>query len=63
MAVDIWRDMVTLRDVEGTRRQVALDGLKTEMAAAPMPAGTAVLEPEEAEEPIQEIEGGEDLDG
>jgi len=31
VGVDIWRDTVTLRDREGTRRTVALDELKTEV--------------------------------
>ena len=31
VSVDIWRDTVTLRDREGTRRTVALDELRTEV--------------------------------
>ncbi|MSR36573.1 MAG: hypothetical protein EXR95_08015 [Gemmatimonadetes bacterium] len=41
VAVDIWRDMVTLRDVDGARRTVALEALKGEMAGAPLAVGAA----------------------
>jgi len=34
VAVDIWADTVTLRDLEGTRRVVGLEELRQEMAAA-----------------------------
>src|SRR5687768_6427080 len=44
VTVDIWRDLVTLRDVEGARRTVALESLKGEMAGAPMPVGVAPSE-------------------
>jgi cell fate regulator YaaT (PSP1 superfamily) len=44
VTVDIWRDLVTLRDTEGARRTVALDALKGEMAGAPLPVGLAASE-------------------
>jgi cell fate regulator YaaT (PSP1 superfamily) len=37
VAVDIWREAVTLRDPEGARRTVSLDDLRSEMAARPTP--------------------------
>lgn len=42
LAVDIWRDTVTLRSVDGERRTVALDELKAEVASSsgPRPADT-----------------------
>ena len=55
VSVDIWRDLVTLRDSEGARRTVALDSLKGEMAFAPAGAEPAAVE-DEVEEPM---EGGE----
>jgi cell fate regulator YaaT (PSP1 superfamily) len=58
VTVDIWRDMVTLRDPEGARRTVALDALKVEMAAAPSPLGFAP-----AEDEVEEPTGGEDVAG
>ena len=48
--VDIWRDTVTLRDVEGARRTLALEALKGEMAGAPMPIDAAPVEREAPEE-------------
>jgi cell fate regulator YaaT (PSP1 superfamily) len=39
VAIDIWRDTVTLRSSEGERRTVALEDLKREVAAG-SPAGT-----------------------
>ena len=36
VAVDIWRDTVTLRDVEGTRRLVTLEALKGEVSSGPL---------------------------
>lgn len=60
VVVDIWRDTVTLRDLEGTRRTVPLENLKAEMAAAP--AGGAAVREEEPEESVEEIEGGEELE-
>ena len=39
IAVDIWRDTVTLRDAEGTRRSVALEALKGEVATGAFGAG------------------------
>jgi cell fate regulator YaaT (PSP1 superfamily) len=44
VSVDIWRDLVTLRDPEGARRTVALDALKGEMAGAPLPVGLAATD-------------------
>jgi cell fate regulator YaaT (PSP1 superfamily) len=44
VTVDIWRDLVTLRDVEGTRRTVALEALKGEMAGTPLALGLAPSE-------------------
>ena len=49
-AVDIWRDSVTLRDAEGTRRTVALDALKGEMSSAPAGAPDVGKPSEEGEE-------------
>jgi cell fate regulator YaaT (PSP1 superfamily) len=65
VAVDIWRDLVTLRDAEGARRSVELEGLKAEMAG-PGPAGVAlgdrdIVEPE-PDDAADEIDAaGEDL--
>jgi cell fate regulator YaaT (PSP1 superfamily) len=50
VTVDIWRDLVTLRDPEGTRRTVALEALRGEMAGAPMPVDPSPAEPEAAQE-------------
>jgi cell fate regulator YaaT (PSP1 superfamily) len=50
VTVDIWRDMVTLRDPEGTRRTVALEALRGEMAGAPMPIDVTPAEPEGSQE-------------
>jgi len=33
VAVDIWRDLVTLRDGEGARRTIHLDALKDEVSS------------------------------
>lgn len=41
VAVDIWRDTVTLKDAEGERRTVKLDELRTEVARGPKPRGEA----------------------
>jgi cell fate regulator YaaT (PSP1 superfamily) len=40
LAVDIWRERVTLRDGEGTRRTVPLEALKAEVASAQGGPGT-----------------------
>jgi cell fate regulator YaaT (PSP1 superfamily) len=37
VSVDIWRDMVTLKDPEGERRTVALDVLKEEVGGGGPP--------------------------
>ena len=50
VTVDIWRDTVTLRDPEGTRRIVGLEALRGEMAGAPMPVDLAPPEPEGPQE-------------
>jgi cell fate regulator YaaT (PSP1 superfamily) len=50
VTVDIWRDMVTLRDPEGARRTVALEALRGEMAGAPMPLDVAPAEPDGPQE-------------
>ena len=52
VAVDIWRDTVTLRDSKGARRSVSLEALKGEVSSSPggveMPTGDEVTEEGEA---------------
>jgi cell fate regulator YaaT (PSP1 superfamily) len=36
VTVDIWRDTVTLRDIEGARRTVTLEALKEEVSGSPL---------------------------